>query len=111
MDVPEGEITTPPLKPSANQVAKAIRSFKAVTAPGTSGLRAENLKEALSAISVARGAKTITAITALVGVLSAGNFSDEVAEVFCGAKLYTAKKKKEKTKKQGYRPIAVGNVL
>ena len=103
---PEDVNHTPPLRISPNQVKKAKRSFKQGTAPKPTGLRAEHLKEALVAASSAQSNRAAATITALVNLLSAGNFPPGVAKYFCGARLYVARKKDG-----SYRPITVGNIL
>ena len=91
--IPEGNISTPPLQLSASQVTRGIRSFKAGSAPGPSGLRAEHLKEALSALSPASAGKAASALQAFVNLLSSGNIPPLVVTYFCGAKLYASIKK------------------
>ena len=90
---------------SVSQVQKAIHSFKAGTAPGPSGLRAEHLKEAIGTIAAGSGSRAAAAVTALVNLLSAGKVPPEVAVYLCGSRLYAAIKKDG-----GLRPVAVGNL-
>ena len=94
------------MKFSSEQVAKAIKSFKAGSAPGPSGLRAEHLKAVVKSAPPNRTDKALEAVTRLVNVLAAGELPEEAAPYFAGARLYAGKKKSG-----GIRPTAVGNLL
>ena len=104
--VPEEENTTPPITLTGRQVYEAIQGFKAGTAPGPSGLRAEHLKEAKAARTEGRGAAVVGALTRLVNTMAAGKVPTEVTPYFCGGNLFAAVKKSG-----GLRPVAVGDIL
>ena len=87
-------------------VRKAINSFKAGSAPGPSGLRAEHLKEAMTAPAPHLSSRALESITKLVNMLAKGKLPPSVASYFCAAKLFAAVKKQG-----GYRPITIGNIL
>ena len=84
---------------------KCITSFKAGSAPGPSGLRAEHIKVAVKKVPRNRTEKALDAVTKLVNVLGAGFLPEEAAPYFSGARLFGGKKKCG-----GIRPIAVGNI-
>ena len=90
---------------NAEQVGKALLSFRAGTAPAPSGLRAEHLKSALKAPSPARGEGFLHALTKFCNVMASGKIPRSVAPFFFGASLFAAIKKDG-----GHRPIAVGEV-
>ena len=102
---PEEAPSEPPFTCSSRQVYEAVRSFKAGTAAGPSGLRAEHLKEAKGR-GEGRGAAALGAITRLVNCMAAGKVSEEVAPFLFGANLFAVIKKSG-----GFRPVAVGDVL
>ena len=95
----------PPLNLNRDQVVKAVFAFKAGTAPGPSGLRAEHLKMALKASTPSQGDSCAATLTRFVNLLAAGNLPPGVAPFICGANLFAAKKKDD-----GHRPIAVGEI-
>ena len=100
------ESSTPPMRFSQEQVAKAIKTFKPGSSPGPSGLRAEHLKAAIKSAPANRKEKALEAITKMVNVLAAGELPKEAATYFSGARLYAGKKKCG-----GIRPIAVGDII
>ena len=102
---PEEAPSEPPFTCSSRQVYEAVRSFKAGTAAGPSGLRAEHLKEAKGR-GEGRGAAALGAITRLVNCMAAGKVSEEVAPFLFGANLFAVIKKSG-----GFHPVAVGDVL
>ena len=83
----DGEPSAPPMRFSGEQVAKAIKTFKAGSAPGPSGLRAEHLKAAVKSGPPNRTDKALEAITRLVNILAAGELPKEAAPYFAGARL------------------------
>ena len=102
----DAELTIPSMRFSGEQVAKGIKTFKAGSAPGPSGLRAEHLKIATFKVPTNLTAKAIEAITKLVNVLAAGNLPEYAAPYFTGARLFAGNKKCG-----GVRPIAVGDII
>ena len=58
-----------PLQFTQSDVAKSIKSFRAGTAPGPSGLRPEHIKTAVFAASNSRADKCLSTITKLVNIL------------------------------------------
>ena len=100
------EPSSPPLRFSQERVLKGIKTFKAGSAPGPDGLRAEHLKVAVKLSPPNRTDKALEAITRLVNVLAAGGLPEAAAPYFCGARLYAGNKKSG-----GIRPIAVGYIL
>ena len=105
-DPPTEHLEADNLKFLPADVKKAVNSFKAGSAPGPTGLRAEHLKEALSASATHLSMKALNALTSLVNNLSVGKLPAEVSECFSGARLFAGRKKDG-----GFRPIAVGNIL
>ena len=105
-EIPAGDIPAPPIRISASQVKKAIKSFKKGTAPGPDGMRPEHLKEALAAVAQNRSSRFQSVLAALVNLLASGGVPEEVAPYLGGANMFAAKKKDG-----GYRPIAVGNTI
>ena len=97
---------SPSLSLDVAKVKKAIFSFKAGTAPGPSGLRAEHLKLALQAPTPARGDNCASILTNFVNLMASGKLPPSIAPFFCSANLFAARKKDG-----GHRPIAVGEVL
>ena len=100
-EIPEGDISAPPIRISPSQVKRAIRSFKKGTAPGPDSMRPEHLKEALAAVSQNRSSRFQSALAALVNSMSSGGLPAEVAPFMCGANLFAGKKKEG-----GYRPVS-----
>ena len=100
------EEAPPSLSFDVKRVRNAVLSFKAGTAPGPSGLRAEHLKLALLAPTPARGEGLASALTKFVNVMASGKLPAGFAPFFCSANLFAARKKDG-----GHRPIAVGEVL
>ena len=103
---PEEVNSTPPITISSRQVYESIMGFKAGTAPGPSGMRAEHLKEAKAARTEGRGAASVLALTRLVNTMTAGNIPTEVTPYICGGNLFASIKKNG-----GHRPVAVGDIL
>jgi hypothetical protein len=99
------EPDTPALSFDKEHVLKCIKSFKAGSAPGPSGLRAEHIKVAVKKVPRNRTDKALDAVTKLVNVLGAGHLPEEAAPYFSGARLFGGKKKCG-----GIRPIAVGTI-
>ena len=100
---------TPPPNPievSVVQVVGALRSFPAGSAPGSSGLRANHLKEAVFCPSPDRANHTLLCLSRVVNLLCAGKLPHTVIPHLCGASLLPCLKKGG-----GLRPIAVGEVL
>jgi hypothetical protein len=102
---PAGENTTPPISLSCRQIYEAIRSFKAGTAAGPSGLRGEHLKEAKGR-GEGRGAAALGALTRLVNAMASGKVPAAAAPFIFGGSLFALLKKTG-----GLRPVAVGDVL
>ena len=102
----ETEPSSPPMRFSHEQVVKAVMTFKAGSAPGPSGLRAEHLKAATKSAPANRTDKAVEALTKMVNVLAAGQLPEEAAPYFSGARLYAGNKKSG-----GIRPIAVGDII
>ena len=102
---PQEENTVSPISFNSREVYEAIASFKAGTAAGPSGLKAEHLKEAKGR-GEGRGAATLGALTRLVNTMTKGLVPKEVAPYFFGANLFALIKKTG-----GHRPVAVGNIL
>jgi hypothetical protein len=102
---PAEENSTPPIVLTSRQVYEAVRSFKAGTAAGPSGLRAEHLKEAKGR-GEGRGAAALGALTRLVNLMAAGKVPEGAAPFIFGANLFALLKKSG-----GLRPVAVGNIL
>ena len=94
-----------PIKIISRQVYEAIRSFKAGTAPGPSGIRSEHLKEAKGR-GEGRGAAALGALCRLVNTMAAGKVRKEVVPYLFGGNLFAIIKKTG-----GHRPVAVGDVL
>ena len=91
------------LEVAADEVARALRSFPADTAPGPSCLRVHHLREAGppgTALSL------MEQLTAVVNLLARGQALAAVAPVLAGADLVAVPKPKG-----GVRPIAIGEVL
>ena len=103
---PAEENPSQPITLTSRQVYEAIRGFKAGTAPGPSGLRAEHLKEAKAARTEGRGAAALSSLTRLVNTMASGKVAAGVAPYLCGGNLFAAVKKDG-----GYRPVAVGDIL
>ena len=91
---------------SEEGVIKALRSFPSGTAPGTSCLRANHLKEAVFCPSPARANPALLSLVKVVNCLCARHAPPEVVPHLCGAALFACKKKGG-----GLHPIAVGEVL
>ena len=91
---------------NAEQVRKAVMSFRKGSAPGPDGLRAEHLKVAIKLSTPGRQGAAEEALVKLVNVMAAGGVPDDVAPFLCGARLHAGNKKDG-----GIRPIAVGNIL
>ena len=102
---PEAELNTPPITMSSREVFEATRGFKAGTAPGPSGLKAEHLKEAKGR-GEGRSAAALGALTRLVNLMAAGKAPVEATPYLFGANLFAAIKKSG-----GLRPVAVGDIL
>jgi hypothetical protein len=102
---PTQENSTTPIILSSHQVYEAICSFKAGTAAGPSGLKAENLKEAKGR-GEGRGAVALGALTRLVNVMAAGKVPKEISPFIFGESLFALRKKSG-----GHRLVAVGDVL
>ena len=103
--VPEGNHSVAPIKISSRQVYEAIRSFKAGTAPGPSGIRSGHLKE-VKGRGEGRGAAALGALCRLVNTMAAGKVRKEVVPYLFGGNLFAIIKKTG-----GHRPVAVGDVL
>ena len=99
------QLTEGPAVLSASEVFQAVKHFKAGSAPGPSGLRAEHLKEAVGR-SQGNGLACLASLTGVLNKMSAGLMPEEVAPYYCGANLFAALKKQG-----GIRPVAVGEVL
>ena len=95
-----------PLQFTQSDVAKSIKSFRAGTAPGPSGLRPEHIKTAVFAASNSRADKCLSTITKLVNILAGGQLPSSVAPYFCGGRLLAINKKCG-----GIQPITIGEVL
>ena len=104
---PAEDNPTPPIQLTTRQVYEAMMGFKAGTAPGPDGLRAEHLKEAKAARTEGRGAASVVALSRLVNIMAEGKVPVEVTPYMCGGNLYAAVKKNG----DGHRPVAVGNIL
>ena len=101
----EGQPERGPSILTPNEVFQSVKHFKAGSAPGPSGLRAEHLKE-IGGRGQGRGMACLVALTGVLNKMSAGKMPEEAAPYFCGANLFTAIKKQG-----GIRPVAVGEVL
>ena len=98
----EGDPEKGPAVLTASEVFQAVKHFKAGSAPGPSGLRAEHLKEAVGR-SQGSGLACLASLTGVLNKMSAGLMPEEVAPYFCGANLFATLKKQG-----GIRPVAVG---
>ena len=111
---PQGPLSTPPqgsppsphIHLSASQLSSGFLSFKAGSAPGPSGLRAEHLKAMITSRTPSRAVRGLNALTIFTNNLLAGKLPSSIAPYFCGARLFAANKKDS-----GHRPVAVGNIL
>ena len=102
--IPTDELPVP-FSSNSEKVAKALKSFKAGSAPGPSGLRAEHIKAAVSTPTPSRADRAITVLTRLVNCIIAGRVPASIRPHFFGANLFAAVKRNG-----GFRPVAVGEV-
>ena len=86
-------------------VGKCLSSFKKGTGCGTSGLRAEHLKDALRTPIESVNESSLSAITTMVNLFLSGKCPTSLAPFIAGAPLLALKKRSG-----GIRPIAVGEI-
>ena len=71
----EGDPERGPAILTANEVFQSVKHFKASSAPGPSGLRAEHLKE-VGGRGQGRGLACLAALTGVLNKMSAGKMPD-----------------------------------
>ena len=103
--LPPGPVP-PSVKINESIILKAVRSFPNGSAPGPSGLRPSHLREAIECPSSDRNSKLLSALSAFINFLAAGQSPLSIMPYLCGATLLACPKKSG-----GLRPIAVGDVL
>ena len=79
--LPEGDPEKGPTILSANEVFQSVKHFKAGSAPGPSGLRAEHLKEVVGR-GQERGLACLVALTSTLNKMSPSNMPEQVAPYF-----------------------------
>ena len=83
----------PPLTIPQEDVLKAITRFPRGTAPGSSGLRPEHLRAAITSNTTTRRALSLAALTKLVNKMLANAVPSTVAPYLASGRLHAAKKK------------------
>ena len=100
------EDVAPSAQFDAEEVKKAISSFRMGTAPGGSKFRVSYLKDALTTPAADTDRRLSESLTEVVNLLASGEAPEESACWITGAPLYPLRKKDG-----GVRPVAVGEVM
>jgi len=87
-----------------SDVRKALQSFPAGSSGGPDGLRPQHVKDMVNCREA--GTELLTALTAFVNMLLAGQCPRQIAPIFFGGRLIALDKKSG-----GIRPIAIGLTL
>lgn len=87
-----------------SDVRKALQSFPAGSSGGPDGLRPQHVKDMVNCREA--GTELLTALTAFVNMLLAGQCPRQIAPIFFGGRLIALDKKS-----RGIRPIAIGLTL
>lgn len=102
---PDGDYPTPTMA-SAEDIRRALASFRPGSAGGPDGLRPSHLSALISRKSAEAGARLLTSLTELVNLVLRGEVPEFARNVFYGATLCALGKKDG-----GIRPIAVGSTF
>ena len=102
---PEDDYPAPAIV-SAEDVRKALSSFRPGSAGGPDGLRPSHLVALVSRKTSEAGVRLLASLTEFVNLVLRGEVPDAARSIFYGASLVALRKKDG-----GVRPIAVGNTL
>ncbi|KAI5645635.1 reverse transcriptase (RNA-dependent DNA polymerase) domain-containing protein [Phthorimaea operculella] len=109
---PSNKLPEPPQLPAATpivtaeDVSKAIISFKSGSASGPDGLSPQHLKDMINGLLGENSKVLLESLAALFNLILSGRVPNDITPVLYGANLCALKKKDG-----GIRPIAVGSTL
>ena len=106
LPAPPGDDYPAPALASAEDVRKALSSFRPGSAGGPDGLRPSHLLALISRKTSEAGVRLLASLTEFVNLLLRGDVPDAARSIFYGATLVALRKKDG-----GVRPIAVGNTF